>query len=151
MSGDMLKDVEASLLAYCKKLISVPGNNLSSFKPFNFDTHATINEIPDGDFMGIAELDITNDNETYTVSCQFVVCTTTEDTNLEKLRNAVGIIFNKLRPGSVDVKIVRANDGFHVGTMSVMSPVRMLPVGSTKSRPIQTVAVQFGSTLIVPP
>ena len=146
MSG-MYENVEASLLKFCNDQIMKNG---LTFKPFNFDTHATINEIPAGQYIGIGELGMVNAQETYEASCQFVVVTDAQDVTLKELRKAINIMFTALKPGTI-ISIVDAESAAHVGHLKVEAPVRILAVGASKGRPIQTIAVQFGSTLLVPP
>lgn len=145
----LIRNIEASLVKYCKDIIAADA--LVGFKPFNFDTHAAINELPNVPLIGIAEVSVVNDQETYEVACMFVVCSTAEDTYLAKLNHAIDCLFDRLKPDETACQIVAETNGAILGNLKVQRGVSVFPVAVTKGRPLRTISVSFGSSLLVPP
>lgn len=137
-------DHKTSLLSYCKNFLS--RNTITGFDVFDFDAHAATNELPDKDLIGISDYGIVNNKDMYIVHCAIVVCTKSDDSNLTRLTNVINKLFNELRPGETgDRFALITSSGTPKGFMTVMDPVEALPVGQTRTRPIQAMAVSFGS------
>lgn len=145
----MFRNIKAALVKFCDEIIKSEG--LDGFIPFDFDQHAVINDPPDQDLIGPGELSISNGEKTYTVSCKIAVCSNGDDAGLEKLNRAIDALFDVLQPGYNGIKVIRFDDGRIVGNLSVMDGVTVLPVGATRGRPLQAIAVTFASSMIVPP
>lgn len=150
MSAKQWRNAQASLLKFCKDSIIGSGVNVQSFKPFNFDTHATINQLPNEDLVGIAELSLRNDQETYEITVMFVVCTGSDDTYSERLNPMIDYLFDKLKPGH-QIMLVTEDTGQIVGKATIERGVTVLPIASTKGRPMQAISVVLASSLISPP
>jgi len=149
MTSHHYENLRASLVKMCKDVISEQA--LENFLPFDFDTHASLNDIPDSDLLGIAEMQVTNSEGTYETTCKVVVCTKTDDTYLERLLPVVDAVFDKLRPGYGGIKIVQASDGRIIGNFKVEDQVSIFPVAVSKGRPLQVIGLRLASSLIVPP
>jgi len=144
-------DVKKSILKFCKDYIE--NNGLASkFDVFDFDAHATINELPNKDLIGIGEFSIENNSEMYTVTCYIAVCTKADDKNLARLTPVIDGLFDLLRPGHKAMDVVRqsGNTVQTLGQLVLMESVSVLPVARTETRPIQMLAIQLGSGLIDP-
>jgi hypothetical protein len=141
-------DIQQSLLKYCNEFIKK--NNLD-FEVFDFDSHGSINSLPDSNLLGIGEFEIENDSNRYYTTCSFVICTKADDAALVKLRPVVDKLFSQLTPGSIDIKVVTGTTGKLIGNMVVMDNVTVLPVARTETRPLQMIAVRLASSFLVPP
>ena len=139
--------LEASLVKFCADLIE--DNAWDTFKPFDYDTHATLNEFPTSDLLGIGELSVTNNTETYDGTVTIAVCTMADDGYLEKLRTVIGQVFTELKPGT-HITCVDPITGVEIGKIIVQTGVTVLPVGTSRARPFQAIAFRFGSALMDP-
>jgi len=142
-------DIQQSLLKYCNDFISK--NNLTDFQVFDFDSHGSINNLPDFHLLGIGEFEIENDSNKYYTTCSITVCTKADDATLIKLRPVIDQLFTELKPGCTDIKVVNGNTGKLVGNMVVMDNVAVLPVARTETRPLQMIAIRLASSFLVPP
>lgn len=135
-------DIKRSILSYCNKAIT--RHTLTGFESFDFDTHASINELPAHDLIGISDYAVTNLGEQYSVTCMILISTMSDDAMLVRLTPAIDAIFGELQPGQINpyLDIVDSN-GQSRGIMKVMGPVEVTPVGASKSRPVQGVMVNF--------
>lgn len=141
MTGPYI-DINTSLLAYCKNAITRQG--LSGFEVFDFDTHASIQALPDADLIGICDYSITNQGDDFMVTCMIMVCTKADDTYLKRLRPVIDGLFSELTPGrdNSNLKVVDPS-GITRGFMKVMKDVMVTPVGASETRPIQGIAVSL--------
>lgn len=147
--NNIYESVEASLLRYCNHIITT--NSLASeFQPFNFDTHVTHNKLPDKGLVGIAELAMSNNKEDHEVTVSLLVSTLNTDVDLKKLRKVVNLIYSDLIPGS-KLQVVNPTTGAHVGYLTVMAGVSVLPIMGTKSRSIQPIPVSFSFAVLPQP
>lgn len=136
-------DIHRSLLAYCKNFLT--RNSVSGFQVYDFEAHAATMELPGVDLIGLAEYSIENQKDMYEITCLIAVCTKSDDANLTRLRPVVGKLFAELTPGATGAKFeVLDAAGLRRGYMTVMDNVMVMPVGDTKTRPFQTIAVRFG-------
>ena len=144
MSGPYL-DINRSLAAYCKNFLI--RNNITGFDVFDFDAHATINELPaDKHLIGISDYSIENQKDTYVITCVIAVCTLSSDKNITVLRDTVDKLYNELKPGASgeNFKIVDST-GLKRGYLTVAGDVMALPIGRTETRPFQGIAISFGA------
>lgn len=139
----ILENIEASILKFCNDLNT---ELVLGCKVFNFDTHATVNELPQDELIGLMGLDLLNSGGLIEGSCMIAVCTLNDDTDLSKLRKAISSVFDRLQPG-VQLDNVVSTTGSPIGKLTIMEPVHLMKVGSAKSRPIQMISFQFGSAL----
>ena len=94
MSGPYL-DINRSLAAYCKNFLI--RNNIQNFEVFDFDAHATINELPaDKNLIGISDYRIENQKDMYVVTCVIAVCTLSTDKNISILRDTIDKLYEEL-------------------------------------------------------
>ena len=145
------RNIEASLLKFCNDLIREKGWD-NTFKPFNFDTHALINALPNADLLGIAELSLVEDEGTYDGTVTFVASTQNDDTNLQKLREVIDVLFDKLSAGSREIRLVENDSGQARGNLIVKRGTTVLPVAKdAKGRPVQVILVHFGCAMRTAP
>lgn len=142
------RNLQASLLKYCNDLIT--NRVLDGFTNFNFDTHASLNQLPEEDLLGIAELSLGNDLETYEGTVNFVVCTRADDTYMERLNPVIDYLFDELRVGSQPIILVNEKTAMIAGRLTISNSL-ILPVATSKGRPVQVVSVGFALSMLVPP
>lgn len=135
-------DIKASLLKMCNDMFA---SSPEQVQIFDFDAHATIEEFPEADLVGIAEYQIENLDRHYIITAMITVCTTAEDDQIVKLTQYINTIFDTLIPGYRTIPVVDSNTGVSRGNLVVMDNVKALPVGRTSTRPLQMVAVSFAS------
>ena len=144
MSGPYL-DINRSLAAYCKNFLT--RNGITGFQVFDFDAHATINELPaDKHLIGISDYSIENQKDMYMVTCVIAVCTLSTDKNLDVLRGCIDKLYTELKPGaSGETMTVVDSSGLKRGYLTVGGDVMALPIGRTETRPFQGIAISFGA------
>lgn len=145
---DYYNNIRKSLLKFCNDFIA--SNELENFKPFDFDSHATIDKLPENNLIGVAEYAVRNNDKTYDITCMIVVSTLADDNGNVKLNSVVGKLFGVLKPGH-NLVAVSGDNGTQIGHMVVRSPVEALPVAGTDGRPFLGIAVSLGSSFLVPP
>lgn len=151
MVDNIFMDVRASLLKYCKDVRARYPNALPNFDVFDFDSHASVNDMPENDVIGISEYSIANADNHYYVTCMIVICTKADDAQLGRLNPAMSALFSELKPGFSGITVVNAQSGNEIGVLKVMENVTALPVARADNRPIQMIAVEMGSSFLVPP
>jgi len=144
-------DIKSSLLKYCKDVIARYPSIMPGWTVFDFDSHASVNEMPNTDVLGIMEYSVSNHDNHYYVTCMITVCTKSDDAQLKRLHPAMNALFGELKPGWGGIQVVNSNTGDAVGNLKVMENVTALPVGRADNRPIQMIAVELGSSFLVPP
>lgn len=148
MVHDPYNDIQRSLLAYCNNFLQ--RNNLdtddgANWDVFDFDVPTVNHEMPANNVIGIADYSIENTGDKYHVTCMVMVCTLSTDTKLENLRSAIGGLFAELRPGATGETLTVVDEsGTKRGYFTVMDEVMVSPVATTKTRPIQGIAISLG-------
>ena len=140
-------DCYTSLLAYCKQFIAQ--NNINGFQVFDFEAHAATQELPASGLIGITDYSIQNSTDMYDITVMFMICTLSTDSNLKILRDLVSRFFAELTPGSQFPLMDK--DGETRGYFTIKDDVMVTSVGSTKTRPIQGIAVSLGAGYLQPP
>lgn len=148
MSGPYFA-IQQSLLKYTNDFIE--RYDLRDFEVFDFDSHSTLEEMPEKHVIGVGEYSITNITEMYEVECFIGVSTMANDANLTILRPVIDKLFSELVPGAREVKIVDPKTGVQIGNLTVRGDVKVLPLAKTQTRPLQLIAVQFGAAFLEPP
>lgn len=137
-------DINRSILAYCNGVITRHG--LEGFQTFDFDAHAVEQELPKEDLIGISEYTIKNLTDHYLVTCMILICTRSDDSNLHRLRPAVDALFQELKPGaSGELFSILDENGLRRGYLTVMDDVEATAPGSTKTRPVSGIMLQFAA------
>lgn len=140
MPNNPYMDCYTSLLAYCKNFLAA--NSITGFEVFDFDSHAAKQELPDSHLIGITDYSIQNNTDMFHITVMFMVCTKADDADLKTLRSVVSKLFAGLTP---DARFQLLNPaGTKVGEFVVMDEVMATSVGTTKTRPIQGIAVSLG-------
>lgn len=147
---DVYNDVAASLLKYCNDFITRNSIN-ATFKVYDFDAFGAESELPPENLIGIAEYSIENVDRQYYATCMLVVCTKASDDALKLLRSTVGQLFKDLPVDKKTISIVGATTGTVTGNFVVMDNIKVLPVARTDTRPLQMIAVSFGTAFLTPP
>lgn len=145
--NDAYLDCYTSLLAYCKQFLN--NNNINDFQVFDFEAHAATQELPASNLIGITDYSIQNSTDMYDITVMFMVCTLSTDLNLKILRDVVSKMFGGLIPGSQFPLMDK--DGEIRGYFTIKDDVMVTSVGSTKTRPIQGIAVSLGAGYLQPP
>lgn len=138
--SNLVQNIEASLLKRCKE-VAIEAS-LSGFDIFNFDAHSVINDLPDKDLIGISELSITDHGGTLFVKSMIVISTKNDDNGIKRCRNAANLLFEAFM-SDIQFKAVSATTGNDFGVLTIRPGTTLLPVGSTKSRPLQIIAVEL--------
>lgn len=144
MSGPYA-DMNRSLAAYLKNFLT--RKNITGFQVFDFDAHATVNELPgDKHLIGISDYSIENQKDMYMITCVIAVCTLSTDKNLSVLRDTIDKLFSELRPGAKSENLIVVDEsGLKRGYLTVGEDVMVLPIGRTETRPFQGIAITFGA------
>lgn len=146
---NVYENVRISLLKFCKDLIDEL-ELTEDFEVFDFDAHATVDELPPKHLIGLAEYALENNDRLYTATGMFVVCTRADDEETKMLRNVISKIFSKLKPGRPLAKVENST-GDNIGFITTLAPVETMPIAATKGRPLMAVASQFGTNFVAPP
>lgn len=138
MSDLILMDIDASLKRFCVQF------GMAIEPPLvyeDFDAHADENTVPQGDLIGTSGLSLTSSAPFVDVDVMIGI-TTTNDTNLLRLRELVAMLFQRLQPTKT-IEVLDYKTGEKKGSLIVQDGVRVLPVGGNHSRPLQYVMVGF--------
>jgi len=142
-------NINASLLKVCKDFILSEGLS-ADYDVFDFDAHASLNDLPNKGLIGIAEYSLAEDSDMYSGECMIVISTMQDDLNLQKLKPLVSKMFSKWRTGQ-EIAAVTADNGTLIGNIKVHSGTEALSVARTQSRPLQMISVSFGLATVLSP
>lgn len=143
MSDGLYKVLKTSTLAYCKGFLT-RNTSITNTDVFDFDSHASLQELPEKDLIGISEFSVENSGDTYYVNCIVTICTKSDDSNILRLTNIMDKMFSEIRPGATGDKFkVVDSAGTRLGNFTVKSPVEATPVMKSKTRPIQGIMVSL--------
>ena len=146
---NLYMDVSSSLLKFCKDYIDQ--NSLDDdFDVFDFDAHASLNDIPTSNLIGIAEYSLTEFNDQYEGEAMLIISSNQDDANLVVMRPHVTKLFNLLKTG-MEIPIIRSVDGYMLGNLKLKAGSSVMPVARTQSRPLQAISFSFGLALISQP
>jgi len=142
------QDVHSSLLKMCKDFIT--DNGLTGFQVFDFDAHASLNEIPEQHLVGVGEYALREDVDSYQGECMIIISTLQTDANLKVLRPAVSKMFARLKAGR-DIQLVQSTNALSLGNLRIKEGTEAMPVARTESRPLVGINISFGLALLSPP
>jgi hypothetical protein len=114
------------------------GTNDPSATYFDWDAHASISELPIGDVMGPAGIGLANEGQKTQVVFSFGL-STSDDTNLFRLRSMMSKLYGKLQPGMTVP--VYDTAGVRRSWLVVKDPVTIAPVSKSEIRSIQFISV----------
>lgn len=138
------ESISASVLAFARAF------GLSrSLVIFDFDAHATLEELPENDLIGIMEFSLGSDTGMLTTETMIVI-STNDDLNLGRLRKFIGELFDQLQPGAT-FSVVDADSGIAIGNLKIMDGTQILPVARSRTRPFQAIAIRAGSDIRLRP
>lgn len=138
MASLILMDVDASLKRFC---VQFGASFTPSLAYEDFDAHADESTVPPGDLIGTSGLSLSTSAPFVDVEVMIGI-TTTNDTNILRLREMVATLFERLQPTKT-IDVLDYKTGGKKGNMIVQDGVRVLPVGGNHSRPLQYVMVGF--------
>jgi hypothetical protein len=102
-----------------------------------WDAHASINDLPSGDVLGLKSFAIMEDDNVLAISCAIGVGTF-DETNLFRLRKSVAILFQALlKENSIDYYDMET--GLVVNRMIIAGGTSITPVARADVRSIQFV------------
>ena len=146
-SNTVYIDMHRSLLSYCDKFLG--RNGITGFQVFDWDSHNTIEVLPDSHLIGISDYAITNEGKKYRIECMLAICTMTDDKDLKILRSVMAKLFNELQPGTTgELLPVLDVNGVKRGYLTVGEQVGATSIGSTDTRPLIGLMVSFGAGYI---
>jgi hypothetical protein len=141
----MYENIWGSIVAFSNDIIDdrrakYPGVDIEYV---DWEAHANIQELPEGDLIGTTAITFTEDQpELFNGSFTIGVSTYADDSNLFRLRNYVGEVFNRLRPGMkvpfYDHETLEQKGWFHIVDGTIV-----LPMTRADARPLQFVQCQF--------
>lgn len=136
-----------SLLIFCNDFITK--NNLEDFTTFDFDAHASLEELPNDNLIGIAEFELEERQELYYGSCSLLLSTLQTDYNIQLLRPTLSKLFHDLR---TNMRIPIYNDTLteEIGNIIIMEGTQAMPVSRTKTRPLSGVNINFATAVFQP-
>lgn len=144
------ENVFASLLKYCGDFIEK--KNIDNCENFDFDSHGSINQLPDSDLIGIAEYSLVEAQGLYYATCAIVVCTRSDDSQLKRMRKIVDAFSGELKVGFEGIKLVSSEDAKLIGHGKVMDEIEFMPPAKqADSRPVLLINLEVGCTFLVPP
>lgn len=134
----IMMDLLFSLMRFCTDWAA---NEEGQMLYEDFDAHADDSSVPPGDLIGTSGFTLTVDHPF--VSMDVMIGIATEgDTNIIRLRTMVARLFQRLQP-TQKIDVIDYKTGVKKGFLIVQDGVRLLPVGSGSTRPIQYIMVGF--------
>lgn len=131
-----------SITKFCQQSITDMGSS-AIFQ--DFDTHSQMDQLPQQDMVGTANLHWINDEHFYTVMCSIGV-STFEDQNLFRHRKMIGWLGERLKPMST-LRVYNSDSGSDIGWMAVQGGISLLPMAKTDRQSLQFLMVSFQTSL----
>ena len=108
----------------------------------NWDAHATIAELPEGDLIGLAGVGMAEDEPKKFELVAGVQVSTTNDPNLDRMTRIISRLFSRVKPESrVDIYVAQGGQVVKAGWMVTALPRGVTPVQRAEVRAVQ--AVEF--------
>ena len=145
---DLYLDVNSSILKLCKDFIT--DNALVGFQVFDFDAHASLNDLPNNHLVGVAEYSLMENSDSYEGECMLIICTKQDDANLKILKPVVSKLFSRVKAGK-EIPLVQSTNALVLGNLKLKPGSEAMPVSRTESRPLIAINISFGLALISPP
>ncbi len=140
MSNHM-SNIHASLMRFCNDFCE----DRRGLSFVNFDAHANIDTIPDGDLVGYAGLSVSF--RAQTIDLKVMIGLSTEgDTNLFRLNQYIGEMVQMILP-TKKIRVLDSESGQDIGWMIVQDNTTVLPVGGSDARPLQYVMLELLTSL----
>ena len=140
----LVKSLHTSMLRFISEFANEYG-----LETVNMDAHGDESTLPQKDFIAVSGLSWDVDDGFLNVNVMFGI-STLEDTNLFRLVELVGELFEKVLP-TMRINAYDADTGEKVGNFVVRNGTRALPVGGSTVRPLQYVMVGLLSTTTFSP
>lgn len=142
------ENIWASLVRWTQdKLIELNSAGvLNNGQYIEWDAHASINDLPSSDLMGLKAFAVMEDENILNISCAIGIATMNE-TNLFRLRKAAATIFESLRRDN-SISYYDADSGLVINQMVLVDGTHMTPVARADVRSIQF--IQFEALLETP-
>ncbi|KGM36131.1 hypothetical protein [Inquilinus limosus] len=137
---DLYESAQASVLNICKNFATETGGGMAVFK---FDAHAETNSWPNNDVIGPAEFQVEVNVGILEIET-LIGISTLNDTNIVRLDKLISRLFTKLQPDKM-FPFLDAGNGAPMGMMKVKSPVVVLPVARTETRPVKFIGLSLGT------
>ena len=128
-----------SIVSFCNDVIDnrkviYPGVDLEYM---DFEAHANIQEMPTSDLIGSTAITFTEEApEIFTMSFTIGVSTYADDESLFRMRNYVGEIFNRLRPGQ-HLPFYDHATAAQIGWLVITDGTMVMPMTRADVRPLQ--------------
>lgn len=140
MKENTYRDVQASLMRFCRDFADEMVLEGYSLGFVNLDAHADENAWPEGDFIGMGEFNL-NIEETDEIMVSFVIATD-DDANLLKMSDLINRLVNQVLP-LTQLKVYDADTGEVISSLFVQNGVRVGAPLRTKSQPLQPVMLRL--------
>lgn len=143
MTPDYYNIIFKSLVGFCYDFIKE--NNLD-FDSFDFDAHASLEELPQKNLIGVGEYSLQEEQELYYGSCSIFISTLQTDHNINILRPTLAKLFAELHTNR---RIPIYNDDFtqEIGNIVIMNGTQAMPVARTKTRPLAGINISFATAV----
>lgn len=103
----------------------------------DWEAHANIQELPDADLIGSTAVTFTEEApEIFSMSFTIGVSTHASDKSLFRLRNYVGEIFSRLRPGQ-QIPFYDSVTAAQIGWLNITDGTMVMPMTRADVRPLQ--------------
>lgn len=140
--GRIYTTIQKSLIRFC-----IDHGNLHGQEFVNFDAHASINELPAGDLVGIRGLGIAIDEHLLDIQVAIGI-SLEQDRDMTRHGDAMDPLIAKLIPTS-EIKVYDPESGAVINWMIVTADVSVAPVDREDSRTLQFVVVGLATGLTV--
>lgn len=131
----------ASCVKFCQdRILEIQAEGAADPQFIDFDTHATLTNLPDADLIGIRGFSLEMDDHVAHISVLFGIAAKTDDTNLFRHRAMVSRMFQALTPMK-KFPCVDASSGAERGFLVAQNGTAVLPVTSANTRPLQFISV----------
>lgn len=109
----------------------------SDIEYIDWEAHANIHELPEKDMIGSTAVTFTEESpDEFSMSFTIGVSTYGDDPSLFRLRNYVGEVFKRLRPGS-KIPFYDAQTATQLGWIYITDNTMVMPMTRADVRPLQ--------------
>lgn len=132
---NIYRDIQVSLIRFCRDF-----GDVHSLGFVNLDAHADAASWPEGDFIGVGELNV-DISHTDEVMVSFAI-STKDDANLLRMSELINHLLNEVLPGAC-LPIYNATTGDEIGKFFVADGVRVGAPMQTESQPLQPIMLRL--------
>lgn len=152
MANGTYLNMHSSLLRFCKTMAGefVANNITDKCSVFDFESHASIEDLPSEDMVGLSHFSLDIDDPLITGDVMITVAVGSDDKNLQRLRPMIDHLYETFKKEK-HVELVDSDTGACYGYMRLKDKMYISPVEKNTIRPVAGLGFEVVTDFLTPP